>query len=69
MFFLELAGGALYSLGFRGSGMLGLAYAGTVVVLDQQERGLIKEEQEELLEAIVKFQKMVEGEDENEDIE
>jgi hypothetical protein len=68
--FLDLAGGALYQLGFRGSSTLGLAYAGTVVVLDENERGLNKEEQAELTKTIVQFRKMIEGDytdDENQD--
>ena len=50
----------MYELGFRGSELLGLAYAGTVVVLGCNEKGLDKVQQAELTKAIVAFRNNME---------
>ncbi len=51
----DLAGGVLYTLGFRDSHILGMAYANTVIVTGNN--GLTKEEQKILLGTINMFQK------------
>jgi len=56
----DLAGGALYYLGFRGSEFLGCAYAGNVVVLGSDEQGLTPNQQQELRTAIDRYRSLEE---------
>lgn len=51
----DLAGGALYVLGFRGGEALGCAYAGNVVITGHKHQGLTSKQQNALLYAIEIF--------------
>ncbi len=53
----DLAGGALFHLGFRDSHVLGMAYAGTVIVVGNKNKGLSQKQQTLILDAIAKYRK------------
>jgi len=53
----DLAGGALFMLGFGGGQALGCAYAGNVVVTGKKMRSLTAKQQAELKDAIEKYRK------------